>query len=197
MYSYVGNSGWPKAGRAWVPIDDHHTVTFGYSYNAQQPFSQNDINLIESGQAFPPRLEYGKFTLPDGYVVDISLPVAHRENDYLIDRQLQKTVNFTGLWGLNEQDRSVQENMLSSDSLPVAVIVDRTKEHLGTADLPTIAARRRLIRMARELQHGIEPNPATHGDLYRVRSPALRESDISDFEELFKVHLEEEAKALA
>jgi hypothetical protein len=46
-----------------------------------------------------------------------------------------------------------------------------------------ITARRRLIRMARELQDGIEPYAAYHGDLYRVRS-AVTTSTESDFHRL-------------
>ena len=49
-------------------------------------------------------------------------------------------------------------------------IYDRRKEHLGTSDLAIITARRRLLNLARELQQGIEPFPASHGDLYRVRA---------------------------
>jgi hypothetical protein len=30
--------------------------------------------------------------------------------------------------------------------------------------------RRRLLNLARELQHGMEPFPASHGDVYRVRT---------------------------
>jgi len=30
--------------------------------------------------------------------------------------------------------------------------------------------RRRLLNLARELQQGIEPFPASHGDIYRVRA---------------------------
>ncbi|MBI3300712.1 MAG: hypothetical protein HYZ72_01330 [Deltaproteobacteria bacterium] len=39
-------------------------------------------------------------------------------------------------------------------------IVDRTQEHLGTTDVAVIAARRRLIAMARDLQDGVEPSEA-------------------------------------
>jgi len=49
-------------------------------------------------------------------------------------------------------------------------IYDRRKEHLGTSDLAIITARKRLLNLARELQQGIEPFPASHGDVYRVRA---------------------------
>jgi hypothetical protein len=52
-------------------------------------------------------------------------------------------------------------------------IYDRTREHLGTADLAVIQGRRRLLRGARALRSGEEPYAATHGEAYRVRSASL------------------------
>jgi hypothetical protein len=52
----------------------------------------------------------------------------------------------------------------------MGAIYDRTKEHLGTADLAVIQGRRRLLRGARDLMAGIEPYAASHGEAYHVRS---------------------------
>ena len=49
-------------------------------------------------------------------------------------------------------------------------IVDRTDEHLGTTDVAVITARGGWSRMARELQEGVRPYAAHHGELIRVRS---------------------------
>ena len=72
-----------------------------------------------------------------------------RENNYLIDRQAQKTVNFTGIEGINTQDRAVQESM--------GRIVDRSKEHLGPADKAIIQARRLLLDAVKTVQAGGTP----------------------------------------
>ena len=64
--------------------------------------------------------------------------------------------------GIKNQDRAIQESM--------GPIYDRRKEHLGTSDLAIITARKRLLNLARELQQGIEPFLASHGDVYRVRA---------------------------
>jgi len=48
-------------------------------------------------------------------------------------------------------------------------IYDRTREHLGTADAAIIAMRRRLLSTLDDLDRGIEPYAAHHGELYRVR----------------------------
>src|SRR5439155_8424821 len=78
----------------------------------------------------------------------------NKDNDYLIDRQKQRTVNYTGLPGNRVQDAAVTESM--------GAIYDRTQEHLGTTDIAIIFMRRQLIRLARELDAGHEPALLTH-----------------------------------
>lgn len=187
MYSMIAGAQWPRGGRAWVPIDDEHTSVFGYNYNPEAPLTEEQIEGIESGRAFPPRVKRGTYQLRDGYVIDHNIGVANKSNDFLIDRDMQRKVNFTGIWGINEQDRGLQEGMGKT--------VDRSREHLGTADQATIAARRLLIRMAQELQEGIEPAIVSKGDLYRVRSLDIvsPEGDFKKFMDVFT----EEAKAQA
>jgi hypothetical protein len=84
-----------------------------------------------------------------------------RENNYLIDRQMQKTVNFTGIAGINTQDRAVQESM--------GHIVDRSKEHLGPADKAIIQARRLLIEAVKTVQTGGTPR-GTEATYYTLRA---------------------------
>jgi hypothetical protein len=187
MYSMIAGFQWPRGGRAWVPIDDENTTVFGYNYNPEAPLTEEQIELIESGRAFPPRVERGKRELKDGYVIDHNLGVANKGNDYLIDRDMQRTDNYTGIWGINEQDRGLQEGMGRT--------VNRSREHLGTADHATITARRLLLRMAQELQEGTEPAIVNRGDLYRVRSMDIvsPEGDFQKFMDVFT----DEAKAKA
>ena len=71
------------------------------------------------------------------------------------------TDTFTGIDGVNTQDRAVQESM--------GVIVDRTKEHLGPADRAVITARQLLLRSVRQVAEGGDPVGAN--DSYqRVRA---------------------------
>jgi phenylpropionate dioxygenase-like ring-hydroxylating dioxygenase large terminal subunit len=152
----------PAVGRAWIPIDDERTYTFHYTFNPEQPLTDENLANRRNGRAFPPQIIPGTFT-----------PVRNASNDYQIDREIQRTQTFTGIWGVNDQDRGVQESM--------GPIYDRTREHLGTSDLAIITARRRLIKAARDLQEGIEPYPAVHGDVYHIR-PMDVNTDIDDFE---------------
>jgi phthalate 4,5-dioxygenase oxygenase subunit len=86
---------------------------------------------------------------------------ANRTNHYLQDRDAQRNVSFTGIWGLREQDAAVQGGM--------GPIVDRTKEHLGASDTAIIGMRRSLLNEAKAPTKGIEPTAPRRPELYRVR----------------------------
>jgi phthalate 4,5-dioxygenase oxygenase subunit len=174
------------SGRAWVPIDDYHTTTFGYSYRVDRPYTERELAEFDTGRAFPPRLQKGAIQLPHGYVIDTYLPTANKGNDYMIDREDQRLRSFTGIWGVNEQDRGLQEYMPGIPGEPPG-IVDRSREHLVASDLPGVTARRLLIKMATDLQSGIEPYAAQHAEVYRVRAiDGL--TKIGDFDEFLKAY---------
>jgi phthalate 4,5-dioxygenase len=84
-------------------------------------------------------------------------------NDYLLDREDQKTRTYTGIPGTVQQDLAVTESMGS--------IYDRSQEHLGQTDLAIIRMRNLLVKAAKDMERGIEP-PAILPDLpYReIRS---------------------------
>jgi len=73
----------------------------------------------------------------------------NKRNNYLLDRKVQKTETFTGIEGINTQDRATQEGM--------GPIVDRSKEHLGPADKAIIQARRLLLQAVKTAQDGGAP----------------------------------------
>jgi phenylpropionate dioxygenase-like ring-hydroxylating dioxygenase large terminal subunit len=158
----------PAGGRAWIPVDDERTMTFYFSYHPERPMTDADIAVRLEGRAFPPEVIPGTFT-----------PKRNASNDYLIDRELQRTLTYTGIWGVNDQDRAVQEGM--------GPIYDRRREHLGTADLAIITARRRLLGVARELQQGIEPYAAHHGEVYRIRAMDVN-TQLDEFNAVVETH---------
>ena len=92
-------------------------------------------------------------------------PLQNRSNNYLIDREVQRTQSFTGINGIPNQDAAVQESM--------GPIVDRSKERLGTSDTAIIVFRKSMIRLAKDLAEGKEPIAASDGDLYNVRSVSM------------------------
>jgi hypothetical protein len=66
-------------------------------------------------------------------------------------------------------------------------ILDRRIEHLGSADLAVIQARRILLRAVAELQNGSAPLAATEGALYRVRAYDAFNTE-PDFARLMETH---------
>ena len=172
-------------GRGWMPIDNYLTTAFAYRYRLDRPFTAEEIAEIERGDGFPPRMTKGTYALPNGYVIDTFMPEANKENDYLIDRQFQKRGNYTGIWGINEQDRALQEYSGRKGERPG--IVDRAKEHLVASDAPIASARAKLIRLARALAAGEEPIAPKRPDSYAVRAFGLV-SPHAEFEDLLKEH---------
>ncbi len=71
------------------------------------------------------------------------------DNDYLINREEQRSSTYSGIQGIAQQDMAVTESM--------GLIMDRTSEHLGTSDKAIIYMRRQLIQAAKNLADGIEP----------------------------------------
>jgi len=125
-----------SAGHMWVPMDDHNCMVWNWYYtHAETPLTEDDRLLKSSGNG-PMDVDFA-----NGF-----RSTRNRTNDYRIDRRAQKTETFTGITGVNTQDRAVQETM--------GPIVDRSKEHLGPADRAIIVARQLLIKAVRTHQEG-------------------------------------------
>jgi hypothetical protein len=92
------------------------------------------------------------------------VPLRNRNNDYLIDRDQQKTTSFTGITGVSEQDSAIQDSQ--------GPIQDRTKEHLGPTDLGIVEFRKLIMGAARALQTGESPKATVSAKKYAVRSGA-------------------------
>jgi hypothetical protein len=73
---------------------------------------------------------------------------------------VQRTETFTGIDGVNIQDRAVQESM--------GRVVDRSREHLGPADRAVIQARRLLLQATRTVEAGGTP-PGVEPAYYPLR----------------------------
>jgi phthalate 4,5-dioxygenase len=144
----------PVSGHAWVPIDDEHCYTFSMTWHPRRALTPVEVSRVVEGHGVHSVNIPGTFR-----------PVRNVSNDYMIDRELQRSGrSFTGIIGISEQDTAVQESMGS--------IYDRGLEHLGSSDAAIIQMRRRLMRAAQELEHGIAP-PAQDPKEFRVRSVSL------------------------
>ncbi|MBK6007147.1 Rieske 2Fe-2S domain-containing protein [Ramlibacter ginsenosidimutans] len=168
-------------GRGACPIDDYNTSCFVYRYRLDRPLDERDFEELNNGSWFPPRREKAALALEDGYVIDTFLPTANRGNDYLISRELQRTSSFTGIHGFNTQDRAVQEGMPWKPGGRMG-LADRSGEHLVAADAPTVAFRRQLMKMAKDMSDGLAPPAASKAELFSVRGFCAY-SGKSDFDE--------------
>ena len=126
--------------QGWVPMDDTHTMTFTFSWTRKTPV----LTLNKAGAPLP-LLARVTSTLPN--TADWFgrwRAVANQSNDYLIDREAQRTISYTGIAGVFPQDSAVTEGM--------GDISDRTLENLAPSDLMIVMTRRRLLEAARTLR---------------------------------------------
>ena len=132
--------------RAWVPVDDSHTLIFTMGPASQRagggmPMHENSTDWL------------GRYRL-----------IADADNDFLIDREKQRAnVSYTGIDGIFTQDQAVTESM--------GGLLDRTVEHLGSSDMMIIRVRHRLIAAARAfLENKTVPPGVDEPDVYLTRS---------------------------
>jgi hypothetical protein len=137
------------SGHGWVPADDENCWMFTYSWNASRPLNKGEHHGASDLEKEPRTLR----------------ATINKDNDYMIDREMQRNVNYTGIANGSVQDAGIQEGM--------GAICDRTKEHLGTSDSAIINLRRIYLRGAREVMAGGEPFVPASGSDYRLRSVSL------------------------
>ena len=153
--SVIGYEGVPNKprrldGHIWVPVDDNTT----HVYNTMcGPFPEDELvpEAVEAREVAAGRGEINN--IPGTFRLK-----RNQSNDYLVDRQMQKTQNYTGIAGVNTQDFALQEGM--------GPIVDRSKEFLGTSDKAIVAMRRMLLEAISLAEKG-EPVRAADPESYR------------------------------
>lgn len=152
---------------AAVPVDDESMWGFTVTWRADRPFDDDDRANYESGTQLHVRVDPRTF-----------IPLANKDNDYLRDLALQRTASFTGITGIRNQDLPVQEDQDGP-------VCRREEEHLGTSDRAIIAARRLVLRAAKDLAAGTEPPQARQAAAYRVHSLATSAPATASWEDVF------------
>ena len=135
--------------RAWVPLDDEHTMMiFWKQRNNGDPGTNSPL---KSGRPLG-----GSKPAPDWQPVSTHWlgrhrPVADESNDWLIDREAQRSNRiYSGIDHIALQDQAVTESM--------GAITDHAFEHLGPGDLMIARTRRRVLQAARAFHEG-KPAP--------------------------------------
>ncbi|HXV84428.1 MAG TPA: Rieske 2Fe-2S domain-containing protein, partial [Candidatus Binatia bacterium] len=114
----------------YVPADDTHCWRYDIGFRRTRPVQEDEVHRRK--QINP---DYTR--------------IRHTRNHYLQDRQMQKTVNFTGIEDFLNHDACATESM--------GPIFDRSKEHLGISDKAVIAVRKFLLSSVKALRDGKEP----------------------------------------
>ena len=137
-------------GYSWVPIDDHSCWMYVYAWHPDQAISDEERKKYIKGG-------YGQFAeLGPGYV-----PLRNRSNSYLMSREEQKNISFTGIRGIAEQDQMAQESQ--------GYMIDRTKENLSPTDVGIIRFRKLLLQEAKAFAAGKKPDSPHKAKDYCVR----------------------------
>jgi phenylpropionate dioxygenase-like ring-hydroxylating dioxygenase large terminal subunit len=127
-------------GHFWVPMDDHNVMVYNWGYSwGTESLPEDESALKDSGNTFD-----GDVDPSNGF-----RSIRNRDNNYMLDRDVQKHETFTGIRGINAQDRAIQESM--------GPIVDRTQEFLGPADIAIVAARKLLEQAIETVKDDGEP----------------------------------------
>jgi phthalate 4,5-dioxygenase oxygenase subunit len=154
------------SGHMWVPVDDYSTMVYNWDY---LPLDREDPRggRLMTGPDLPIWFRDARLQIGAGNAFGDDVDVENgfrsrqnRANRYFIDRQVQRTQTYTGIPGINVQDRAVQESM--------GAIADRSLERLGTTDRAIIAARRALLQALDALDAGGEP-PGVAPSYYYLR----------------------------
>jgi hypothetical protein len=158
--------------RAWVPLDDSHTLFWRWSNPALRQTQLANARLNQLTYDLEP---LGGQGLGPEYLPDKSdwlgrwRIVPNADNDYLIDRDSQRRMNsYTGIDGGGAwlEDQAVTESM--------GPIYARDQEHLGMTDVMIIRTRRRLINAALALRdQNVMPPCVDSAELYQQRSGSV------------------------
>jgi nitrite reductase/ring-hydroxylating ferredoxin subunit len=151
-------------GFTLVPITDEACWMFTYAWNPEREIDDEERQRLAAGHGIIAALD-------EDY-----RPLSNRDNRFRIDREAQKQRSYTGVSGLAEQDAMIQQSQ--------GYIVDRTRENLTATDAAIVRFRRRVLRGARELAEGREPEAPWQHQHYRTRPGSWFAADGVDFDEV-------------
>lgn len=148
--------------RGWVPVDDENVIVVAVEFNPGRPLTEKEMASRKRG-AGAGFVGDDHFKPPSSVPFGRWEPQASWDNDFFLDRQLQRTTWFSGIAEFWAQDAALQMGM--------GLIVDRRNEHLGIADLGITRVRQRLLDAAKALRdNGASPPGVDDPAVYRVRS---------------------------
>ena len=149
-YNSLGQGKYPLGyQRMRVPIDDVTCMVLRVRWNPYEPLKE-EFREAHNAWLVPEKL-------PGTYK-----PIANKNNDYLIDREMQRSYNYSGINNFPLQDICQIEDQGGP-------IMDRTREKLTSQDTLNIHIRHQLIKGARDLMEGQEPAAPHRPELFQVK----------------------------
>jgi hypothetical protein len=164
--------------RAWVPMDDTHHMFVHIVQKDVDPLARKLLDGRAAG--FKPGFDflpnttdwYGRFNLRPSMA-----------NDFMIDREKQRTESFTGIDGITLQDFAVTESM--------GPIAPRELEHLASSDAAVAQTRRILINAANGAMEGKRhPSMDQAALVPKVRGGFFQAPKDGDWQKLYEEQLE-------
>jgi hypothetical protein len=184
FYTSVPSHGGKNRDKVWVPLDDEHTMVWEPHWSTARDLS------AEEQKGWKDRVG------PSGFLPDTddwlgrARFAANAGNDYLIDRERQRRLNFSGFENVTPiQDAAMQESMGST--------VDRTREHLGATDAAIVQMRRKLLAATRELMNKQQPPPGVEDpSLYRRHGDQMLLEEADSWPEHYEAKMKADYSAL-
>ena len=139
----TGVLGLEVRARAWIPMDDHHTLalTIGRLPRGTARVGRQTVGPVET---LPNTTDwYGRWRL-----------AANASNDYRQDREMQRTRSYSGITGIHLQDQAITESM--------GPVTDFSFEHMAPSDIMVTQTRRLLLNaVTAHMRNGTLP-PGVH-----------------------------------
>ena len=166
--------------RAWVPLDDHHTMFVfiwwkkaAAANSLPQPVYKDGTPIGGTGRAnkmLPNTTDWlGRWRAAE-----------NAGNDWMINRAAQRdNTIYTGIDGIHQQDQAITESM--------GPVTDFAHEHLAPSDRMITRTRRRMLMAARGLREsGARPPGAGEPAVYRgARSGYFLSTDTSEWRQVY------------
>lgn len=145
----------PVHGHFWIPINDENCWAWSFDYKTQRDLTTAEVAAMRDGQGIHCKYVPGTF-----------LPLANKSNDYLMNRDAQRSgLTYSGVEGIAIQDSSLQESM--------GPICNRTDEKLAPTDKGIMLARRMMFKAIKNLQEKGETPPGVDPEQHKVRSASV------------------------
>jgi phthalate 4,5-dioxygenase oxygenase subunit len=145
----------PVHGHWWIPINDEQCWAWSFDYTVPRDLTKKERKAMEDGEGVHCK-----------YVPGTYIPLANKSNDYLMDREAQRSgLAYSGVHGIAIQDGSLQESM--------GPICDRRHEMLLGTDRGIMMARRLLFKAIKNFQENGEIPPGVDPESHKVRSASV------------------------